>query len=157
MKIRADPKTPASRRVVPIHTAVWPIVQMRIAGKAADAFVFDELGPLPSPGQPRSAAAVKAFGRYRAAVGVDDRREGQRRSLVNFHSFRRTFVTLAEQAGQPETTIRSVVGHKRSGMTFGIYSGGPSLEQRRACIEAVQVPPRVGPKPTESAAGDAPR
>jgi integrase len=140
MHVQADPKTPASRRMVPIHSAVWPMVEARILQKLQDAFLFHELGPAPKPGRQRSMPISKAFGRYRVSVGVDDRREGQRRSLTNFHSFRRCFVTLAEQAGIPESTIKSVVGHKRQGMTFGVYSGGPSLEQRRACVEAVQLP-----------------
>jgi integrase len=141
MSLQADPKTPSARRVVPVHSAVWKAVQARLKGKAPDAFLFHELGPAPAPGRQRSMAVSKAFGRYRQRVGVDERQDGQRRSLVNFHSFRRTFVTLAEQAGQPESIIRAVVGHKRPGMTFGVYSGGPSLEQRRACVEAVRLFP----------------
>ena len=54
---------------------------------------------------------------------------GHRRSLVNFHSFRRCFITKAEQADQMEHIIAVVVGHKRTGMTLGRYSGGPLLEQ----------------------------
>ena len=34
-------------------------------------------------------SADKAFTRFRRAVGVDDTRPGLKRSLVNFHSFRR--------------------------------------------------------------------
>ena len=84
----------------------------------------------------------KRFARYREALGVDDRRDGRRRSLVNFHSFRRWFVTEAEQAGQPESTIAAVVGHSegRRSITFGVYSGGPSEGQLRRCVEAVQLP-----------------
>ncbi|HEY6732542.1 MAG TPA: hypothetical protein VI256_01895 [Roseiarcus sp.] len=40
---------------------------------------------------------------------------GRRRSLVNFHSFRRYFITKAEQADQMEHIIAVVVGHKRPG------------------------------------------
>jgi integrase len=140
MALHADPKSAASRRIVPVHAEVWPIVAARIEGKAADAFILDELGAAPRAGRQRSMAISKRFGRYRTEVGVDDRREGQRRALTNFHSFRRTFVTLAEQAGQPESIIRSVVGHKRDGVTLGLYSGGPSLAQRRACVESVKLP-----------------
>src|SRR5690606_24602322 len=69
-----------------------------------------------------------------------DEIEGRRRSLVNFHSFRRWFITKAEQADQPESLIASVVGHKRQGMTLGVYSAGPAKEQARRCVEAVQLP-----------------
>ena len=40
-----------------------------------------------------------------------------------------------------EHIIAVVVGHKRTGMTLGRYSGGPLLEQaRRRCVEAVRLP-----------------
>ena len=114
-------------------------ISARVSGKAADAFVLAELGP-EKAGRQRSMPVSKRFGRYRESVGVDEAREGQHRSLVNFHSFRRWLITKAEEAGIPESTIRVVVGHKRAGMTFGTYSGGPSLAQRRACVEAVRLP-----------------
>jgi hypothetical protein len=55
-------------------------------------------------------------------------------------SFRRYFITKAEQADQMEHIIAVVVGHKRTGMTLGRYSGGPLLEQARRCVEAVKLP-----------------
>jgi integrase len=73
-------------------------------------------------------------------VGVEEVVRGRRRSLVNFHSFRRYFITKAEQADQMEHIIAVVVGHKRTGMTLGRYSGGPLLEQARRCVEAVKLP-----------------
>jgi len=41
-----------------------------------------------------------------------------------------------------EHIIEAVVGHvgARQGMTLGRYSGGPSVEQKRACVEAVRLP-----------------
>jgi len=62
---------------------------------------------------------------------------------VTFHSFRRWFITKAEQAGIAPHIIASVVGHKRQGMTLGLYSGGPSREQLRECVEAVRLPEGV--------------
>ena len=53
---------------------------------------------------------------------------------------RRYFITKAEQADQMEHIIAVVVGHKRTGMTLGRYSGGPLLEQARRCVEAVKLP-----------------
>jgi hypothetical protein len=73
-------------------------------------------------------------------VGVEEVVPGRRRSLVNFHSFRRYFITKAEQADQMEHIIAVVVGHKRTGMTLGRYSGGPLLEQAGRCVEAVRLP-----------------
>jgi hypothetical protein len=49
-------------------------------------------------------------------------------------------VTKAEQAGQPEHLIATVVGHKRPGITLGRYSSGPLLEQLRVVVESVKLP-----------------
>jgi hypothetical protein len=46
----------------------------------------------------------------------------------------------SKQADQMEHIIAVVVGHKRTGMTLGRYSGGPLLEQARRCVEAVRLP-----------------
>ena len=59
---------------------------------------------------------------------------------MNFHSFRRWFVTKAEQAGNQESLIAATIGHKRQGITLGVYSAGPLLEQVRAVVESVQLP-----------------
>lgn len=80
---------------------------------------------------------------WRRDLNLDARQEGRRQSDADFHSFRRWFATKAEQAGQPPHTISAVLGHEegRGGMTLGVYSAGPSLEQRRAVVEAVRLPP----------------
>ncbi len=84
--------------------------------------------------------AVKRFSRYTRRVAVAVVVPGKRRSLTNFHSFRRWFITKAEHAGQTSTTIASVVGHQRQGETFALYSAGPSLDQFKACVESVKLP-----------------
>jgi len=57
----------------------------------------------------------KRFRTYRRGLGVDDQVEPKRRSLVNFHSFRRWFITKAEQAGIHPHIIAVVVGTRRAG------------------------------------------
>jgi integrase len=59
----------------------------------------------------------------RRKVGVDDVPEDARQSHVAFHSFRRWFITKAEQACQPVHFIEALVGHKRPRMALGVYSG----------------------------------
>ncbi|MDR6755152.1 hypothetical protein J2Y48_000425 [Mycoplana sp. BE70] len=61
-------------------------------------------------------------------------------SLVNFHSFRCWLVTEAEQAGQQERISSEVVGHEegRKPITLKVYSGGPSEDQKRRCVEAAK-------------------
>lgn len=131
-------KTSAAARRVPMHPDVIEIVKRRKKGKDPQDWLFHELA------DERNAGDVfgKRFANYREKLGVDDKRPGQRRSLVNFHSFRRWFVTEAERAGIPESTISSVVGHEegRKSITLGVYSGGPAWQQMRACVEAVKLP-----------------
>lgn len=129
-------------RDIPIHSSLIEIVTRRIAGKMPDDDFFPEWPPVRKKDsmRERSFKASNHFTSYRRKVGVEDAREGKRRSLVNFHSFRRWFITTAERAGQPESTIQTVVGQKRASIAFGVYSAGPSLEQLRECVEVVQLP-----------------
>jgi hypothetical protein len=135
-------KRESGPRATPIHSALAEIVARRLEGKTGADDLFPEY-PLPRRAgsqRERSFAASKEFTRYRRSVGVEDNVEGKRRSLVNFHSWRRFFVTKAEQAGQPEHIIAVAVGHKRAGVTLGRYSAGPLMEQVRGCVEAVKLP-----------------
>ena len=100
-----------------------------MTGKASTELLF-----------PHLRDASNAFGDYRKGVGVDEVVKGNQRSRVNFHSARRWWITKAEQAGVPENLIGAVVGHRRPGLSLGLYSSGPSLEQLRTAIEAVKLP-----------------
>ena len=129
-------------RSVPIHSALADVIKRRTAGKAVTDSLFPEWPPPKKAGsvRERSFKASNVFTAYRREVGVEKMIPGKRRSLVNFHSFRRWFITKAEQAGQPEHIIAAVVGHKREGMTLGRYSAGPLAKQMRKCVEAVRLP-----------------
>ena len=128
-------------RDVPIHSALADIIARRMDGKEDSADLFPEWpAPKRNTLRERSFKTSNAFTEYRRSVGVDEVVEGRRRSLVNFHSFRRWFITKAEQADQGENIIAAVVGHKRKGMTLGVYSAGPLREQARRCVEAVTLP-----------------
>ena len=135
-------KEPAARRV-PIHQDLSGIVKRRCEGKAAADFLLHEPGTTARLSA-RSGAASKRFGHYRKRPGVDvdEKRPGVRQSDITFHSWRRWFITQAEQAGQPPHVVSAVVGHVegRKGMTLGTYSGGPSDDQLRAVVESVHLP-----------------
>jgi integrase len=131
-------KTEAAARKVPIHPDLREIVETRSRGKAPKDWLFHELQGERDPGD----TFGKRFKRFREGVGVDDRRESVRRSLVNFHSARRWFATKARHAGQPRETIADVLGHRhdKKDMTFGVYARDASEAQRRECVEAVKLP-----------------
>jgi integrase len=134
-------KREKAARLCPIHSDLREIVARRTDGKKPDDPVFPEWPEVPPElSAERSNDASQEFTAYRRRVGVDDVVAGRRRSRVNFHSFRRWFVTEAERAGQPPHLISVAVGHKREGMTLGVYSAGPLIEQVREVVEAVVLP-----------------
>ena len=138
----APQKRETHSRLVPIHSALVPVVAALCEGKSTTDDLFPALPPLPAGDiRERSMPAVKAFGRYRDKVGVTETLVGRRRDLVNFHSFRRWFITKAFQAGQSEPIIQAVVGQKPNTVTRQVYFGGFTVEQLRECVEAVQLPP----------------
>lgn len=136
----AESKTAAGVRKVPVHPDLMASVTERTKGKKPTDLLFEEFKDVDRPAD----TFGKRFNRYRKARGVDDKRDGKRRSLVNFHSTRRWFVSEAERAGHPEATVAVIVGHaekRAKGFTFGAYNpGGPSGAQRRAVVESVVLP-----------------
>lgn len=137
-------KTAAAARRVPVHPALKEIIARRMLdpktgeSKGPKEWLFHELASERDPGD----TFGKRFNRYRKHLMVDDVREGKRRSLVNFHSFRRWFITQARHAGQPVETLEDLVGHSKGkqSITFGVYTSGASQVQMRACVEAVKLP-----------------
>lgn len=137
-------KTKASRRTIPIHSELRGVFGRRFsAAGGEDGWLFPEL-PVRSKDDPleRTSKVSKAFTRHRRQVGVDDRPDPtSRRSRIDFHSFRRWFITKAEQGGAYAPVIEAIVGHAREGMSLGRYSAGPDVDsQMRPAMEAVRLP-----------------
>lgn len=110
-------------RFIPIHPELMDIVTRRLEGKQGTDSLFPEY-PIPAnPERERSFAASKQFTTYRRKLGIDEVVEGKRRARVNFHSWRRWFVTKSERAGTPDALIAAIVGHTRKGITLGITRG----------------------------------
>lgn len=135
-----DSKTQTGIRQVPVHPDLTELIEKRTADKKPGEWLFHEFADQGNPGD----TFGKRFKRYREARGVDDKRDGRRRSLVNFHSTRKWFVTQSDRAGIAENIVAAVVGHahedNKPKITFGVYSGGPSGKQKRACVEVARLP-----------------
>ena len=129
-------KTTAGVRKVPIHSDLAAIVARRTEGKAPTAYLFHKA----PDSHVRSANLSHKFTHYRLSVGVNEQEDGRRQSRVDFHSLRRWFVTKARNAGIDRAVVAAVVGHETGNLTDDVYSGGPSLQQRKACVEAVRLP-----------------
>ncbi len=149
-----EAKTAAGIREVPIHPDLSALVARRSALKRDAVYLFDELKDPPSgSAMERGQPITKRFVLWRRRLGVDERLEGSRQSRIDFHSFRRWFIRKASESihhgarGFDQWTIADVVGHDREAsgaglaMTMGRYAGAASIEARRACVEAVRLPP----------------
>lgn len=131
-------KTQAAARKVPVHPDLQEIVQRRSNGKNGKDWLFHECAKMRDAGD----TVGKSFIRFRKALGVDEKRDGVRRSLVNFHSARRWFATKADRAGARDAVIKDVLGHvpDKKDTTRASYIATSSGEQMRACVEAVKLP-----------------
>lgn len=139
-------KKEPSARDVPIHPDLQEMVARRIEGKRPNDPFFPEW-PAPkavTSTRPRSAYFSKRYTVYTKAIGVREELAGKRRSLVNFHSFRRWFITKMERAGVNGDISAAIVGHKRSGLTLGRYSEGPEMRQAIEAVAKVRLPPLDG-------------
>lgn len=125
-------KTDAAVRDVPLHVLAEPIIERRLRDE--DEYLFKGLRP-GGPDNKRMWYVSKAYGRYRAQVGVKERWQ-------DFHALRHTFMTMMEGQEVPESTLKLIVGHARSSMTFGHYSKG-QLVQLRNVIALVDYGPKV--------------
>lgn len=145
-------KKERSSRDVPIHPALRAMVTARAMGKAPEDDLFPEWPAPIADGsmRERSAYFSKRFTKYRRTIKVDEQIEGKRRSLVNFHSFRRWFITKAERAAVDGDLLAAIVGHKRSGLTLGRYSEGPEMAAAKIAVGKVMLPPLDGSPVTEA-------
>ena len=128
IQVKDDAKTKAgSRRLIPIAKTLADRVPLK---------------QLPAPPPPvlhkRTKRLVpyagvdlgKKFGRIKTKLGYGP--------LHGFHSIRKTATTHFEQAGVPEGITADIVGHKKNTMTYGLYSGGTSVEQRKQAVDEME-------------------
>lgn len=115
-------KSAAGNRTIPIHPAIRSLVaDLRARG---DKYLLPDL--VANRYGARSPAMSKQFGKVKSKLGYDSR--------YVFHSLRQTVTTLLEQAGVPESVSADILGHDKKTITYGVYSGGSSMEQKREAI-----------------------
>jgi integrase len=121
-----DAKTTAGNRLVPLHSKLTKIIS-RLIDESKNSYIFSELTE--NKYGDRSNAIGKRFGHLKKNIGHS-------RQHV-FHSIRKTFTTELERAGVAENVAADIVGHEKHTMTYGLYSGGSSIEQKRNAIESI--------------------
>lgn len=137
-------KTAAASRTIPLHPALVPLMSSRAKGKDKREYIIHELVDRERQyGRKRSGALTMEFMRYREGVGVDDTREGKRRALVNFHSFRRTGARYMQEAGVLPNVIDSFFGWKDQGSMRVRYAVNADLmRQMRKAVAVLRLPLR---------------
>ena len=121
-----DSKTPSGNREVPIHDELKKLIE-DLKNSSRDGYLLSGLSE--DKDGKRSGAIGKRFGRLKNQLGFERR--------YVFHSFRKTVVTLLEQAGISENLAADIVGHEKPRITYGLYSGGSSLEQKLKAINSI--------------------
>lgn len=81
----------------------------------------------------RGKALGKRFGRMKTDMGFKGRDKV-------FHSIRKTVGTLFEQAEVVEGIASDILGHEKKTITYGLYSGGTSLAQKRKAVHRLNYP-----------------
>ncbi len=119
-------KTEAGNRTIPIHSAIQPLVE-KLLEQSTDDYLISKLTK--NKYGDRSNAIGKRFGRLKSA-------ENFGKSHV-FHSIRKTFVTMLENAGVSENVTADIVGHEKPRITYGLYSGGTAPSLMRESIEKI--------------------
>ena len=124
-----DAKTKAGNRAVPIHPKIQDLVQTLITD-STDGYLVS--GIRSKGGKDRRADVLgKRYGRL-------VRNDCLLPSTKVFHCFRNTVATKLESAGVPENIAADVVGHDKATMTYGLYSGGTSTQQKFEAVKSIE-------------------
>ena len=112
-----DAKTEAGWRTIPIHRDLRQLLA-RLRDTSTDEYLlagltFNKYGD-------RSNAIGKRFGRLKTKCGYG--------GDYVFHSFRKGVATQLETAKVSENIAARILGHDLNTMSYGLYSGGVSLE-----------------------------
>ena len=129
IKIRAA-KTRAGNRSVPIHAQLRPVIDALLESNPStspDGYLLFDL-TTNSDGK-RSVQVGKRFSRVKTKLAFDGEHD--------FHSIRKTVSTQLERAGVSEGISADILGHEKQTMTYGLYSGGSSLEQKAAAVDLI--------------------
>ncbi len=119
-----DAKTEAGWRQVPIHSKLKPTIARLVKNGRHGRTI---LGQTPNRYGDRAGAIGKRFGYMKRALGFGEQHV--------FHSIRKTVATLMENAGIAEGIAADILGHEKTTITYGLYSGGTSLKNKQAAIE----------------------
>lgn len=129
--MRMADKTEAGDRYVPVHQRISGLIDR--LKKAADEDGYLIHSNAENKYGERSQPIGKRFGRLKSELGFDHR--------YVFHSIRKTVTHLLETAECPPGVAKDIVGHAKTDLTFGIYSGETRMDHRAKWLsKAIRYP-----------------
>jgi len=129
--MRMDDKTAAGDRFVPVHPKIATLIDRLIKTAPADGYLI--LSAAKNKYGERSQPIGKRFGRLKTDLDFDYR--------YVFHSLRKTVAHLFETAECPPGVAKDIIGHAKTDMTFGIYSGETRMDHRAKWLaKAIRYP-----------------
>jgi integrase len=105
-------KKEAKDRTIPTHPDILPNIEAWVQNRKAPTTISNEFTLL----------------KQSLGYGVEK----------DFHSFRRTLITEFENLECPENICADIVGHKKSTITYGLYSGGTNIDVMRNWLDKVK-------------------
>lgn len=121
-----DAKTKAGLREVPIHSELLALIA-DLVKNSTDGYLLPEEPT--TKNNERGDAIGKRFKTLRDGLGFDSR--------YVFHSIRKTVSTIFERSGVNHNEAAEIVGHEKTGMTYGLYSAGMGLKQKSTIISRI--------------------
>jgi site-specific recombinase XerD len=129
--MRMADKTVAGDRFVPVHPKISRLTDRLVQDAGPDGYLIHSTAK--NKYGERSQPIGKRFGRLKSDLGFDGR--------FVFHSLRKTVAHLFETAECPPGVAKDIIGHAKTDMTFGIYSGETRMDHRaRWLVKAVRYP-----------------
>jgi integrase len=125
-------KTGAGRRIIPLHSALVPILKRRI-GNRSEGFLFPDL--LADKWGYRTNQLQKRFSALKRKLGMAPKQ--------TFHSFRHTFINALKYNGVPEAIAEELAGHSAGKSSYKMY-GAHDATQHAKHVEALAYPAPLG-------------
>lgn len=110
-------KTRASRRVLPVPSAVLPLLQKQLGDRPKSEYIF------PSPRDPSAPRSEKyVSGALTRAVGRANQGRREPIQRLNVHGLRHTFAAISlSEAGADILSVSRAMGHARPSVTLDRY------------------------------------
>jgi integrase len=126
-------KTPSSKRIVPIHTAL------------IEKGLIEYVKEIKSKGHQRLFPFLKQvkgkYGHYQSRQFSEQLKKlGIKQSgrNISFHSLRHTFLTAAKFADLPISYIQEMVGHSSGSLTYGTYGKRYDVQKLKEIIDQIR-------------------